>query len=289
MLCFYNADSDGNVPIWEAMLGNYSTVIKTLLDNGADIKRGDVGHFACTAAEQNNLELLKDIVRYGGDVTLPQNNGNTALHVAVSEDNLEIVKFLLKQGADMDRPDNHGWTPRDLADQQGHEEIKFLFQSAGDAKTTVITIPEDQQEGIRFLGRFKSEPAIRPASNQGSFRAAAADGSLTQNRPRRQSNNFHNSLFGIMSAAHTMEKDLLFSVDQPKNSKHLDSARVIISCPEKGEVSGKLVRLPGSFKELLELGTLKFGISDPKVRTKEGAGVDDIDVIRDGDHLTFVS
>lgn len=287
---FDDADSDGNVPLWEAMLGKHKHVIKLLRDNGADINFGDVGHFACTAAEQNNLDLLEDIVRYGGVVTLPQKDGSTALHVAVSEDNVDIVRFLLKQGADIDKPGNHGWTPRDLADQQGHEEIKYIFQSTGHAKTqSVTTIPEQQQDGIHYLGRFTSEPAIRPLSQQGSFRVA--DGSWTQNQPRRQTNNFHNSLFGMMSAAHTVEKDLLFSVGRPKSSKQLDinPTRVIISCPEKGEAAGKLVRLPDTFQELLELGAKKFGISHAKVLSKQGADIDDIEVIRDDDHLIFVS
>ncbi|KAK3210832.1 hypothetical protein Dsin_015538 [Dipteronia sinensis] len=284
-------DSDGNVPLWEAMLGKHEHIVKLLIDNGADINFGDLGHFACTAAEQNNLDLLKNIVRNGGVVTRPHTNGSTALHIAVSEDNVEIVKFLLKQGADIDKPDMHGWTPRDLADQQGHEEIKYLFQSSVDTKTqSIVTIPEKQQEkGIRYLGRFTSEPNIRPLSQEGSFRAT--DGSLTQNKPKRQTNNFHNSLFGIMSAAHTVEKDLLFSVGHNKSSKSLDinSARVVITCPEKGEAAGKLVQLPNSFQELLELGAKKFGIIPAKVLSKNGAEIDDIEVIRDDDHLIFVS
>ncbi|KAL5768942.1 hypothetical protein ACOSP7_015491 [Xanthoceras sorbifolium] len=285
-------DSDGNVPLWESMLGKHEHVNKLLMDNGADINLGDVGHFACTAAEQNNLSLLKDIVRYGGDVTRPRNNGSTALHVAVSEDNVEIVKFLLKQGADIDKPDMHGWTPKDLADQQGQEEIKCVFASSGDTKTQpVITIPEQQQQGIRYLGRFTSEPAIQPLSREGSFLATDGSWTQTQNRPRRRTNNFHNSLFGIMSAARTVEKDMLFSVGHTKGAKNPDvnSARVTISCPEKGEAVGKLVRLPDSFEELLDLGAKKFGISSAKVLSKDRAEIDDIEVIRDGDHLIFVS
>ncbi|KAK1549983.1 hypothetical protein Q3G72_011801 [Acer saccharum] len=285
-------DSDGNVPVWEAMLGKHEHIVILLIDNGADINFGDVGHFACIAVEQNNLDLLKNIVHIGGVVTRPHSNGSTtALHIAVTEDNVEIVKFLLKQGADIDKPDIHGWTPRDLADQQGHEEIKYLFQSSVDTKTlSIVTIPEQQwQDGIRYLGRFTSEPNIRPLSQEDSFRAT--EGSLTENKPRRQTNNFHNSLFGIMSAAHTVEKDLLFSVGLNKSSKSLDinSARVVITCPEKGEAAGKLVQLPNSFQELLELGAKKFGITPAKVLSKTGAEIDDVEVIRDNDILIFVS
>lgn len=281
------SDSDGNVPMWEAILGSHDTVAKLLLDNGAVLDSGDVAHFACIAAEQNNLNLLKEIARYGGDVTSPKSNGSTALHVAVSEDNIEIVKHLLDQGADIDKPDIHGWTPRALADQQGHEEIQALFQSKDKPKTqSIIAIPEK----VRFLGRFTSEPAIRPASQEGSF--PGSDGSSGRNRPRRRTNNFHNSLFGIMSAANTGEKDTLFSISMTRsprdNGTNNNPARVTISCPEKGQLKGMLVLLPDRFQDLLDLGAKKFGFLPTKVVNKEGAEIDNIEVIRDGDHLIFV-
>lgn len=285
-----STDSDGNVPLWEAMLGGHEHVIKLLMENGADINSGDVGHFACTTAEQNNLELLKEIVRYGGDVTRQRNNGSTALHVAVCEDNVEIVRFLLDQEADVDKPDVHGWTPRDLADQQGHEEIKCIFQSCKETKAqSIISIAERPQQEVRYLGRFTSEPTIRPLTHEVSFRGV--DGSWSQTRPRRRTNNFHNSLFGMMSAAHNVERGILFPPQHPKVIKApgINSARVTISCPEKGEVAGKLVLLPSTFQELLDIGAKKFGISPAKVLDKGGAEVEDIEVIRDGDHLVFVS
>ncbi|XVE54362.1 hypothetical protein DITRI_Ditri03aG0074700 [Diplodiscus trichospermus] len=276
-------DSEGIVPLWEAVLAGHDKVAKLLKENEANINVGDVGLYACTAAEQNNLTLLKEIIRYGGDVTRPKHNGYTALHVAVCEDNVEIVKFLLELGADIDKPDVHGWTPRDLAEQQGHEEIKMIFESRKEMKNqSIMSVPEKQE--ARYLGRFTSEPVIRPAAQDGT------DGSWSQSRPRRRTSNFHNSLFGIMSAAHHVENDLLLSV-QPKHVKDsvVNSARVVISCPEKGETAGKLVLLPGSFQELLDIGPKKFGIFAAKVVSKEGAEIDDIGVIRDGDHLVFVS
>lgn len=281
-------DSEGNVPLWEAMLGGHETVIKLLLDSGANFQFGDSGQFACTAAEQNNLNLLKEIIRYGGDVTRSKMDGTTtALHVAVCEGNIEIVKFLLDQGADIDKPDSDGWTPRTLADQQGHEDIKTIFESSREPKSqSIIPIPE-KQNGTRFLGRFTSEPTMCPLSQEGSF-PGATDGSWTQSRPRRRSNNFHNSLFGLMSAAHTEERDILFPVTRSPRNQGGNSARVTISCPEK-ELAGKLVLLPGTFQELLEIGAKKFGIVPTKVLSISGAEIDGIEVIRDGDHLIFVS
>ena len=286
-----HADSEGVVPLWEAMVGGHGSVVQLLMDNGANISSGDVGHFACIAAEQKNLNLLKQIVQYGGDVKRPTSTGNTAIHTAVCEENIEMVKFLLEQGADIDIPNDHGWTPRDLADQQGHEDIKALFESSKEKKPQSTTGISEERHGIRFLGKFRSDPSIFPLPQEGS--SLAVDGAWGGNSqpPRRRTNKFHNSLFGIMSAAHTGERDMLMSVNDTKSAKSTGGGyptRVRISCAEKGDKAGKLILLPDSFQELLEIGAKKFGISVAEVLTEDGAEIDDIELIRDGDHLVFV-
>lgn len=283
-------DSEGNVPLWEAILGKHDSVMRLLVNNGAKLSAGDVCQFACIAAEQNNLNLLKKIVHYGGDITSPNINGSSsALHVAVCEGNVEIVNYLLDQGANIDQVDQHGWTPRDLAVQQGHEDIKLLFQSK--KLTTTQTIPEEHpQSGVRFLGRFKSEPTIMPPMFQGgSF--LAGDGSWGRSRPRRRTNNFHNSLFGLMSAEQTNGRDLCLSKNQAATAVTTKtySSRVTVSCPEKGDFAGKLVLRPHSFQELLEFGATKYGILQARVLNKDGAEFDGIELIRDGDLLIFAS
>uniref|UniRef100_A0A1J3FFZ5 Potassium channel n=1 Tax=Noccaea caerulescens TaxID=107243 RepID=A0A1J3FFZ5_NOCCA len=274
-------DTEGNVPLWEAMVEGHENVVKVLLEHGATIDAGDVGHFACTAAEQSNTKLLKEIVRLGGDVTRPRATGTSALHAAVCEENIEMVKYLLEQGADVNKQDMHGWTAKDLAEQQGHEDIKSLFRERIHERVHMessASVPI-LKTGIRFLGRFTSEPNIRPVSRDVSFR-------IPETRPRRKTNNFENSLFGIL-ANQSGHKNGLATVEESRTG---NPVRVTISCAEKDEVAGKLVLLPGSFKELLELGSNKFGIVAAKVMSKENnAEIDDVDVIRDGDHLIFAT
>lgn len=66
-------------------------------------------------------------------------------------------------------------------------------------------------------------------------------------------------------------------------------ARVTISCPERGDTAGKLVVLPGSLQELLNLGSQKFGFRATKILTKDGYLIEDFAVVRDGDHLILAS
>lgn len=53
--------------------------------------------------------------------------------------------------------------------------------------------------------------------------------------------------------------------------------------------NGKLIKLPGSLEELIKIGRQKFpDIHPTKVVSKDYAEIDDIGVIRDGDHLFFL-
>lgn len=48
-----------------------------------------------------------------------------------------------------------------------------------------------------------------------------------------------------------------------------------------------MVYLPGSLAELFDLGRKKFDFNATKVLTRSGALIEDISLIRDGDHLVL--
>lgn len=196
-MCY--ADFDGNVPLWQAIQGKHESIVKLLMDNGANISSGDVAQFACTAAEQNSIDMLKSIIQCGGDVTLPRSNGTTALHMAVCEGNSETVKFLLDQGADIDKADVHGWTPRGLADHQGHEEIKELFSVKQAVNTSsVVHIPQNPESN--YLRKYQSESNMPPRFSQDSCTTPVRESNCSDMPPRRRrSNNYQNSLVGFMT------------------------------------------------------------------------------------------
>uniref|UniRef100_A0A7N0V356 Potassium channel n=1 Tax=Kalanchoe fedtschenkoi TaxID=63787 RepID=A0A7N0V356_KALFE len=295
-------DSEGATPLWDAIMGKHDHVIKLLIDNGAKLSSGDVGHYACVAAEQNDLSLLKDIIKYGGDVTLPNCWGTTALHAAVSEGNIEIVKFLMDQGADVDKQDVHGWTPRDLAEHQSHDNIIALFSTKQiktqnnpqDTTTSkqppaCYNSPRKKSVSVSHLPKYNSEPAITPPF-QGKVVPVPELPSGASN-VRRRSSSFQNSLFGLLSSVNKGDMGLTSHHSGYPSTAVTDInktvARVTISCREC-ESTRKLVLLPQTLQELLDVGAKKFGINPTKVITEDGVEIDDIEVIRDGDNLILV-
>nr|WIV69042.1 potassium channel AKT1 [Salicornia europaea] len=269
-------DTDGNVPLWEAISGKHDSLVKVLKDHGAVLGSIDVPRYACVAIEQDNLQLLKDISRHGGDLTVPTTDGSTALHAAVSSGNIEIIEFLLEKGADIDKPNDDGCTPRNLADFQGKDEIKALFNSK--KKGGIETAVSFADKGTRIM-KYPSTGTMLDAGSR------AVQMTQVDKQPRRQVDMFQNSLFGFVSAATRGE-----SIDANTLSNMLEdqeqAARVIVRCPGKSEAA-KLALLPKTMQELLELGGKKFGCSCTGVLSAEGAEIEEINLIRDGDHLSF--
>jgi len=74
---------------------------------------------------------------------------------------------------------------------------------------------------------------------------------------------------------------------RPNSPLWKSEARVILRCPQRGEPA-KLMRLPDTLPELLDIGSRKFGCTCTKILTAEGAEVDEIELIRDGDHLSLL-
>ncbi|CAL9227714.1 unnamed protein product [Arabidopsis halleri] len=272
-------DSEGNLPLWEAIIGRHEEIAKLLSENGATLSFDTVGYFSCLAVEQNNLDALKDILKYGGDISLSDVNGTTALHRAVSEGNMEIVQFLLEQGADMDKPDVYGWTARALAEHQGHEDIKVLFHNQRPAERKSISVSVTPE--IKPLMKHSSEPVMTHHHSREAMPLARA---VSQ---RRKLSNFKNSLFGIMSAANSGEEggaSTRTAISEGVGVVY--PARVTIS--GEASSSGKVVKLPDSLEELIEIGEKKLGFVATKILSREGAEIDDIRIIRDGDFLLLL-
>lgn len=211
---FFLADSEGNVPLWEAIIGGHGGIAKLLAENGAKLSLDSVSYYSCLAVEKHSLEALKDIIRYGGDITLPDGNGTTALHRAVSEGHVEIVKFLLDEGADLDMPDSYGWTPRGLAEHQGHEDIKTLFHNHRPVEKKPVCTPGRPEFPVtgKPLVKHSSEPTL---PHSGEVVPLVQEGGQLVVSQRRKLSNFRNSLFGFISAANTGKTTLYFFLSLP--------------------------------------------------------------------------
>jgi ankyrin repeat protein len=123
------ADVDGRVPLIEALITRHLEIAKMLWERGARLTAGDVGRFLCTAAQDDNLELLQDFLDFDADINEADSDGSTALHSAVAEAHIHTAKFLVSHGANVRKADNRGLTPLDLACHLNNQEIIAVLKA----------------------------------------------------------------------------------------------------------------------------------------------------------------
>ena len=79
------------------------------------------------AAEQGNIEAVKQHLDAGVNVNKKDQLGETPLHSAAKEGHMQIIELLITKGADVNAMDDGGHTPVDWAEsvnEQGKHEGK---------------------------------------------------------------------------------------------------------------------------------------------------------------------
>lgn len=106
----------GRTPLmWVAEAGNLST-LKHLIKLGANAELKDENGMTALdiAVSEGWKVIVKELLNSGVDVNQRTQNNGTVLHTAVAWQKNEIVKLLLEFGADIEIKDNDGKRPFDL-------------------------------------------------------------------------------------------------------------------------------------------------------------------------------
>jgi len=95
---------------------NRFLIIKSLLDNGADVNKVDA--FGNTllyyAVEQENIKLIKFLIQSGCDINrVSRDDKDSLLHYAYFQKNREIISILIANGADEEHLNIYNKRPRD--------------------------------------------------------------------------------------------------------------------------------------------------------------------------------
>jgi len=67
----------------------------------------------------------------GADIDTTDNSGTTALMAAAQNDHLEVVRELLAQGADVNAKTNKGTTALRVASKNRHNKVRELLVNSG--------------------------------------------------------------------------------------------------------------------------------------------------------------
>ena len=131
----YFTDDDGIVPLWEAIQCRNLAIAEALWNHGARLTHELEEKFLSNTAENESLEVLQDMLKYGVNVNAQISDGCTPLHVSTSMGNIHMTNFLMDQGANPSLYDARRLQPLDLAKQQEQENlVNLLPQYIGSRK-----------------------------------------------------------------------------------------------------------------------------------------------------------
>ena len=83
------------------------------------------------AAEEGNVEAVKQAIADGADVNAKGDIGQTPLHWAANEGHKKIAELLISEGADVNAKGIVGETPLHAAVHEGHKEVAELLIAKG--------------------------------------------------------------------------------------------------------------------------------------------------------------
>ncbi|XP_019189312.1 PREDICTED: potassium channel KAT3-like isoform X2 [Ipomoea nil] len=156
-----------------------------------------------------------------------------------------------------------GWTAKALAEHNGDKNMYDLLRSFEDRNKL-------EEHKIRFHGPETSSSQLKPTRYRSPFCSYS-----THRRPTCTSS-------GSSSCP--------MNAQVSKSKKRVTIHIKLNSNKSSHQQFGKLINLPGSMEELFAVASQKFGIQIlTKVLNSENAEIDDFSVIRDGDHLNFLS
>jgi len=121
-------------PLFIALRRRNFKIALILLENdkiNIDEKDNNGNTALVLAVKCGNLELVKSLIKYGANINVKSNNGKPLLSIATNNNNIEIVKFLVKSGVDLNILDNNGDTALGIAIRSQSVEISKVLIDNG--------------------------------------------------------------------------------------------------------------------------------------------------------------
>ncbi|KAK1556783.1 hypothetical protein Q3G72_011994 [Acer saccharum] len=212
------------------------------------------------ATQTNETDKGQDCTAYALDV----NSEVEELNAAIRKGHIEMVKLLLEGGANVNKPDSRGRSPKSLAEQQGNRGIYELLQSYENRRTS-------DEHRVEIIG-----PEITDNTNNSKTKHRREKGTKIFSSYLKKEPLNSRSCISVPS-----DREVIIS-----NKKRVTIHTKFQDISTSQRQLGKLILLPDSIEELLRIAGKKFGgYKFTKVINAENAEIDDIHVIRDGDHL----
>jgi len=164
-------DSDGNTLLITACSFHNESVIKLLVEHGADVNKDVVDIYGysksplTSVCHNGNESIVKYLIDHGADANkeVVSKYGVSYLPLinACIDGNEFIVKYLVEHGADVNKRNSRGNTPLSVASFYEHERIlKYLIKEGADVNSEVIDIDNVKKTPLTIAYEIGNENII---------------------------------------------------------------------------------------------------------------------------------
>ncbi|KAG6514123.1 hypothetical protein ZIOFF_024463 [Zingiber officinale] len=133
-------DKFGNSPLLEALKAGHELIAAVLVENGGIVNLNDAGRFLCEAVTDNNVKLLRGLLKYGVDPNSRNYDERTPLHVAASQGLHHAATMLIESGADVLSKDRYLILYSDIQSHTAFLALFFFTIKSSGMKTKCITM-----------------------------------------------------------------------------------------------------------------------------------------------------
>ncbi|KAM0917958.1 hypothetical protein ACQ4PT_009345 [Festuca glaucescens] len=273
-----------------------------------------------TAAFYGDLHQLTGLIRAGADPKNADYDGRSPLHLAASKGYEDIVQFLIHEGADINLTDKFGSTPLLEAVKQGHGRVATLLYTKG-AKLNLenagsrlcIAVSKGDSEFIQGALAYGADPNSKDYDHRSPLHIAAAEGlyMMAKLLVDAGASVFATDRRGttpLDEARESGSKPLMRLLEQakaaelskfPTRGEEVRDKMHPRRCPvfpyhpwdaDAKRKEGVVIWIPHTIDGLIRSAQEKLGLSGScwRLLSEDGATVQDVDMVNDGQKLYLV-
>jgi hypothetical protein len=287
--CICISDNESSVPLWEAIKGGHASAAQFLWENNATLNSEEDGKLLQSTIQKGDTEVFLHLLKYGAKISSLEPEDMTSLQAAIST-HFQIISSdstikLIQEGL--------------LQTQSGKPSPTFNKQCC---------------RGDKYEVKLSASAVTSSKQRSGAIDSKSTGIKKLSGRVTKSSKNFELSLFKVVSESFQP------TCNELNNLSHISyphRVRIFRGPPHTnkgGEMGGKLIRLPRTFEELMRIaGSIhllhnplplacvcwrsisfsfagtgeKLNMKPEEVLSADGAGIDDLLVIRDNELLYF--
>lgn len=139
-------DVNGNTALWEALSSKHQSVFRILYHFSNIDDPHTAGELLCKAAKENDLTMMKELLKHGLNVDAKDRQGKTAVQIAMAQNYVDMVDLLVMNGADVSAANTSEFSSTTLNEMLQKREIGHRITVPDTVTSDEVILKRNQEE-----------------------------------------------------------------------------------------------------------------------------------------------